>query len=238
MQDGAVEKQNASLLKYRFGTIAEMQNHLHVVGLRTLFFFRSQRAELTGGSPVVVEFAIANSDQGSTLRGSVLARVDAPEGGGVWIEFPDARLAKRLDQGAAALSRRHSRRLGCDYLVEVKHGRRPFMGRMVDVSLTGVRVVGAVGLRTGATVEVRIMGAEPPLPSALGTSEVVRSDATGGDVGLRFIRNDTVARISSGKLFQAVQEAWTKALELSHPPLCCQDGLVLEPPLPHMKART
>ena len=235
-----MEKQDASLLKYRFGTIAEMQTHLHVVGLRTLFFYRSQRAELTGGSPVLVEFAIADSDQGSTLRGSVLARVDAPEGGGqpgVWIEFPDARLAKRLDQGAEALSRRHSRRLGCDYLVEVKHGRRPFMGRMVDVSLTGVRVVAAVGLRTGATVEVRILGAEPPLPTMLGTSEVVRSDATGGDVGLRFVRKDTVARIASGKLFQAAQQAWVNAPELAHPPLCCQNGQVLEPPLPHMKAR-
>src|SRR5260370_10383547 len=148
-----------------------MQNHLHVVGLRTLFFYRSQRAELTGGSPMVVEFAIANSEQGSTLRGSVLAHVEAPEGGGqlgVWIEFPDARLAKRLDQGVAALSRRHSRRLGCDYLVEVRHGRRPFMGRMVDVSLTGMRVVGAGGPRTGATVEGRILAAEPPLPPIAG----------------------------------------------------------------------
>lgn len=235
-----MEKQNASLLKYHFGTIAEMQNHLHVVEGRTLFFYRSQRAELTGGAPVVVDFTIGNSEQGSTLRGAVLARVDAPEGEGqpgVWIEFPDARLAKRLDRGAEALSHRRSRRLGCDYLVEVRHGRVPSTGNMVDVSLTGVRVVGAVGLRKGARVEVRILGAEPPLPSMLGTFEVIRADATGGDIGLRFIRNDTVARIASGKLFQAVQQQWMKATALAHPSLCCQGGQVLDPPLPHMKTR-
>ena len=55
--------------------------------------------------------------------------------------------------------------------------------------------------------------------------------------GTKLVRSDPTARIASGKLFLAVQEAWNKAPELMHPALCCKGGHVLEPPLPHMKHR-
>jgi hypothetical protein len=233
-----VDSKVATLLKYRFGNVEHMQNHLHVVDGRTLFFFRDPRTALTGASRVVLEFAFGNSEQVSTLRGAVLSRVDG-EGGqiGAWIEFPDAKLARKIDQGQAAIAGRHQRRLGCDLMVEVRYGRMPYLGRIVDVSLGGARVVGAAGVSQGNEVEMRVMGAEPPMPGILGRALAVRADP-GGDLGIRFVRSDVIARVASSKLYTAVQQAWIKAAEVQHPPQCCVGGHLLEPPLPHMKTRT
>ena len=118
--------------------------------------------------------------------------------------------------------------------MELKAGRIPHPGRMMDVSLGGARIVGPIGLRPGAEVEVRILGAQPPMPGVMGRAEVVRSEA-GGDVGVRFTRSDVVARVASSKLYAAVQLAWAGAAEVAHSPLCCKAGYVLEPPLPHVK---
>ena len=54
--------------------------------------------------------------------------------------------------------------MGCDLLVEVRQARMPFLGRMVDVSLGGARIVGAVGLRPHHEVEIRLMGSEEGFP--------------------------------------------------------------------------
>jgi hypothetical protein len=113
-----VETKAATLIKYRFGLFEHMRNHLHVLEGRTLFFYRDPRNSLAGGDRVVVEFSFGSSEQVSTLRGAVLARIDR-EGGqpGAWIEFPDAKLARRIDAGAEAISARRQRRLGCDMMV-------------------------------------------------------------------------------------------------------------------------
>jgi hypothetical protein len=225
------------LLKYRFGLFEHMQNHLHVVEGRTLFFYRDQRNPVVAGARVVVEFSFGSSEQVSTLRGAVLGRIEGDGGqAGAWIEFPDARLARKIDAGASSLSARRQRRLVCDMMVEVKFGRRPFLGRLVDVSLGGARIVGPPGLHVGEEIDLRIMGAKPPIPSTLGRALVVRTEPS-GDVGVRFVRTNAVARIASGKLYAAVEQAWAKTSEEAHSPLCCVGGHVLEPPLPHMKNR-
>jgi hypothetical protein len=229
-----VDNRAAMLLKYRFGDLSQMNNHLHVVDGRTLLFFRGNKPQLSGGQRVVVELSLVNSEQVTTLRGSVLA-LEGDNSSGVWIEFPDAKLAKRLGQGgASAITARHQRRMGCDLMVELKYGTIPLLGRMVDVSLAGARIVGPSGLSRNADVELRIMGALPPLPSVLGRAQVARSES-GGEIGVRFLRTDPTARIASGKLLQAVQQQWLKAPELTHSPLCCQNGTVLEPPLPRLR---
>jgi hypothetical protein len=232
-----VENSEVTLLKYRFGLFEHMQNHLHVVDGRTLFFYRDQRNPVVAGARVVVEFSFGSSEQVSTLRGSVLGRIDGDDGqDGAWIEFPDVKLARKLDAGASSLSARRQRRLLCDMMVEVKFGRRPLLGRLVDVSLGGARIVGPAGLHVGDEIELRIMGAKPPIPSTLGRALVVRID-TGGDVGVRFVRTDAVARIASSKLYAAVEQAWAKTSEEAHSPLCCLGGHLLEPPLPEVKNR-
>jgi hypothetical protein len=235
-----METPQTTLLRYRFGDMEQMANHLHVIEGRTIFFYRQEKTTLEGGTRVVVEFSLSSSEQVTTLRGSVLSRAGGGEGGqvGLWIEFPDARLAKKLDQGASALNQRKHQRLGCDLLVEVRQGRNPYLGRMVDLSIGGARIVGAMGLVVNSEVEIRLMAPAPGMPGELGRAVVMRADPKSGDSGVRFLREDRIARVASSKLFQAVQEAWAKAPEAGHPPLCCQGGHVLEPPLPHMKTRT
>lgn len=232
-----MDSKAATLIKFHFDGFDQMQNHLHVVDGRTMFFFRDKRLPLAGGSRVVVEFSHGISEQVSTLRGTVVSRVETDGQIGVWLEFPDAKLAKKIDQGAAALAGRHQRRLGCDMLVEVKIEGLPLLCRMVDVSLGGVRVVAPGRLQSGADVEMRIMGAEPPVPGVLGRGRVTRSDP-GGDLGITFVRTDVIARVASSKLYTAIQQAWEKAPQVQHAPQCCQGGHVLEPPMPHMKNRT
>lgn len=232
-----MEPRTAALLRYRFGDLAQMHNHLHVVDGRTLFFWRDDKAALQGTSRVVVEFSFNNSEQVSTLRGAVLSRIEGGDRGnlGLWLEFPDSRLARKADLGLAAIAGRKQRRLGCDLLVEIKVGDAVVMGRMIDVSLGGACIGGTFGLRNGVETVLRLLAPDKEFPSLLGRAEVVRSER---DVAVRFVRTDPVARVASSKLFQSVQQAWQKALELSHPPVCCSGGgQVLEPRLPHMKTR-
>jgi len=240
-----VEKQPAVLLKARFGDLSQLQNHLRVVDGRTVFFFREATSRLKGGERVVVEFSVSSSEQMSTLRGAVLGRVEAGEGTqtGAWIEFPDAKLAKRLEHGTTKLARQHQR-VSCDLLVEVNPGRRPFLARMMDVSMGGARLlgatasrVGAVPLRAGATVALKLVGAEPPFPSDLGRADVVRIDPSSGEMAVRWLRSDAEVRLSSTKLIDAARRSWTQAQEMIHAPPCCRNGHVLDPPMPSLKRR-
>jgi len=235
----------ATLLKVRFGEVPQLHKHLHVVEGRTVFFFREPAARLIGGERVIVEFSLASSEQVSTLRGSVLGRVNG-EGGqiGAWIEFPDAKLARRLERGAAALGMRQHQRVTCDLLIEVKQGRHAFLARMMDVSMGGARIlgataprVGAMPLRQGATIELRIMGPVEPFPSDLGRAEVARTDAHTGELAVRWVRSDPVVRAASMKLIDAARSAWGQAQQMVHAPECCQNRGVLDPPTPLLKRR-
>ena len=56
-----MEKQPATLLRVRFGDLSQLQNHLHVVDGRTVFFFREVAPRLQGADRVVLEFSVATS---------------------------------------------------------------------------------------------------------------------------------------------------------------------------------
>jgi len=240
-----VEKQTGSLLKARFGGLSQLQNHLHVVDGRTVFFFREPTPRLQGGERVLVELSLATSEQVSTLRGAVLGRVDAPESGhrGAWIEFPDAKLAKRLERGGQGIATRQHQRLACDLLVEVRQGRRPFLARMMDVSIGGARIlgatagVGALPLRPGAGMGLRLMGAGAPFPADLGRADAVRVDLNTGELAIRWVRSDPVVRAASMKLIDALRSSWRQAQEMVHAPPCCALGRATDPPMPTMRRR-
>jgi hypothetical protein len=183
---------------------------------------------------VLVEVAFSRTEQVSTLRGAVLARVEGNMSG-LWLEFADSRFVKKADLGIETMSQRKRKRLGCDLLVEVRHGQATTLGRLIDVSLTGGRVAGVNRLRPGMQLELRLMTPAAGLSAALGKAEVVRAET--GDAGLSFLRGDPTSRVAASKLFQHVQDSWSRAIEVTHPTMCCQGGAVLEPPLPHMKGR-
>jgi PilZ domain len=239
-------ERHATLLKARFPDLSHLQSHLHVVEGRTLFFFREEAPRLVGADRVVVEFSLANSEQVSTLRGSVLGRVDVAKGSqtGAWIEFPDTKLAKRLERGTSALATRQHQRIVCDLLVEVRQGSHSFLARLMDVSMGGARIlgataprIGAMPLRAGASVTLKLAGSAPPFPSDLGRADVVRTDKTTGELAVRWVRSDPLVRTSSLKLIDAVRRSWTRAEEMTHAPACCQNGRVLDPPTPALRGR-
>jgi PilZ domain len=241
-----VERQPAALLKVRFAALSQLQAHLHLVEGRTVFFFREPFPRLVGGDRAIVEFSVVSSEQVSTLRGTVLGRVDVSEGAqvGAWIEFPDTKLAKRLERGAAALATRQHQRVICDVLVEVRQGAHSFVARMMDVSLGGARIlgataprVGAMPLRSGSTLTMKIVGAVAPFPADLGRADVVRADSSTGELAVRWVRSDPVVRVASLKLIDAVRRSWTQAQEMTHAPPCCGNGQVLDPPMPALRGR-
>lgn len=223
-----------TLLRYRFGDVRQMKDHLHVIEGRTVFFWRDAKTPLQGGQRIAIEFSFAGNEQVSIARGAVLARVEGGESG-VWLEFPDSRLAKRLDQGGAEpLGARKQKRLACDLVVEVRSARRkPYIGRLIDVSMGGGRVTGANQLRQGLPAALRLLSPAPGWPADLLRVQVARGDS--GELGVRFLREDPASRVASSKIFQLVQGSWARAPELVHPPLCCRGGHILEPPLPHVR---
>ena len=115
---------------------------------------------------------------------------------------------------------------------------------MMDVSLGGARILGATAprigtmpLRAGATVTMKIVGAVAPFPDELGRADVVRTDNNTGELAVRWVRSDPVARVASLKLFEAVRRSWTQAQEMIHTPPCCGNGQVLDPPMPALRGR-
>ncbi len=219
----------AQLLKFRFDHPAQLKQHLHLVDGRTLFFVRAAPNNLVGSARVVLEISFVSSEQVTILRGSVLSRVEGAQQG-VWLEFPDGKLARRMADPSVMVPRKQ-RRVGCDAMVEVRAGMGGVMARMIDVSMSGARLAGALRLASGKELQLRVMGAPADWPSDLGRAEMAREEV--GDCGVRFLRADAESRKAVAKLVQVAQQAWARAPELTHPPSCCKGGVVLEPPLPH-----
>jgi hypothetical protein len=126
----------------------------------------------------------------------------------------------------------------------VRQGRHAFLARMMDVSMGGARIlgataprIGAMPLRAGAAVELRVMSAVAPFPSDLGRADVARTDAQTGELAVRWVRSDPVVRAASLKLIDAARFAWGQAQQMVHAPACCQSGGLLDPPTPLLKRR-
>lgn len=222
------------LLRYRFDHQVQLQNHLHVVDTRGLFFYRDPKLKLPPGSRVVIELAIGENDQHCILRGHVLGQHEE-RAEGVWTEFGDARLARRSAEGPIA-DRRH-RRLPVDLLVELRGRTKPQVCRMLDLSLSGARFGGlAEGVTANLDVELRLLTAAPGVPDpAICVGTVVRVGPS--EAAIRFARNHAGTRQIVANLLATVEKAWAGIREVTHPTMCCGPNGVLDPPLPHLARR-
>jgi hypothetical protein len=215
------------LLRYRFDSLEQLKRHLNVLtGGRTLFFYPSRTVQGEGGDRVLLE--VSEGEQQMLLRGTVLSRVE----GGLWLDFPDGRLARWLT--TRSLTGRHQRRLPADLMVDVRGNARR-LGRLLDISLGGGKLVGVPGLTAGTVAELKLVTQLTDVPSDLGRAQVVRVIA--GEAAIKFVRSDPATRLAVTKLFEAVRARWANAPEAVHRGDCCVRGEVLAPTMPRVIAR-
>src|SRR5215813_14815100 len=221
---------SAVLLRYRFRSLSQLRNHLYPAEGRTLFFFRD--IDLAFGQRVSLDIGFDESEHHILLQGGVLSANRGRTTPGVWLEFVDTGLIRaRLDGNE---SQRRQLRLGCEAMIQVDQNHSLAIGRMVDVSLGGARIVSIGDLRQDDAVRLRVLMPDPAWPQEIGFAQVVRADL--GGVAVRFLRNDARTRAACTKLFNAVQDRWSVAAEGVHPNICCQNGMNLDPPPPALRA--
>ena len=220
------------LLRYRFRNLDQLSRHLHSGDGHTLFFYRAPRVALSFGDRVFMEIALEDSEQSVLLRGSVLSAVYQPTPG-VWLQFAETGLSRSSTGGS--LQGRRQRRLSCEAMVEISQNKTRAIGRMVDVSMSGARIVDAFAeLIPGVAVQLRVLNADPSWPGEIGLAQLVRCER--GNVAIRFLRADPATRVAAMRLFGAVQEQWAHASEASHPAICCVEGVQLDPTPPRLDA--
>ena len=220
---------SAVLLRYRFRSLSQLRNHLHPAEGRALFFFRD--VELGFGQRVSLDIRFDESEHHILLHGSALSalRGHIP---GTWLEFVDTGLIRaRLDCNSTP---RRQLRLGCEAMIQVDQDRSLAIGRMVDVSLGGARIVSIGDLKQDVAVRLRVLMPDPTWPQEIGFAQVVRADL--GGVAVKFLRTDARTRAACMKLFNAVQDRWSVAAEGVHANVCCRDGMNLDPPPPALRA--
>jgi hypothetical protein len=224
-----------TLLRYRFDTQDQLLNHLHVVDDQAVMFFRDEWVAFPKGHRVYLEAVVLATSQQIVLRGQVLG--DQGRTDGAWLLFPDARLCRRM-AAAPLTSRRHSR-LPTDLVAQFKgrSGGASQLCRLADVSFSGARVSGLfTAVDAGEVLDLRFPQPPPGIPSlATLRAEVLRTSAS--EATVLFLRDHAGTRMLADKLLASIQQSWLQARELTHPPVCCHSGGVLEPPLPRLRPR-
>jgi hypothetical protein len=219
------------MIRYAFDSFSQLGKHLHLVDNASLMFlFDAKRAGATSGK-VLVELEVRESAMKTVVRGEVVARA---EGGiaGTWVQFNDARLAKRLQKPDAFAARRE-RRVSTEQIVQLRASSGvQLVAQMLDISAGGVRLRGATGVLRGMTYTLRLLGARPAF-AELGRARAVRCE--GQEAALQFTErgNEAVQRY-----LQVLQDEWARAPRLEHPKECCARMGRLEPALPKLRKQT
>ena len=226
-----MEAKKAILLRHRFDDVEQLRRHLHVVDGGTLLFYRDPKIAVPSGAPVLLEVAFESSEQTRALRATVLARA---EGQGVWLAVPNTRFARDVHE--RGLSPRKGRRLGTDEMVRLKRaGGAEHMVRLLDLSIGGARIGGGLPPQLARGNVIALTVAPPEAGRA---PEITRGRIAwveDGEAGVMFDRDMESSRVAAGRLFRSLEQPWAHAREIRHLPTCCQNGEVLDPPVPRIR---
>jgi hypothetical protein len=222
--------QQERLLRYRFDSVAQARKHLHPIESRQLLFFPDRFLQVQSSQPIQLELWFTGSEQTITVRG----RVHSVEKGqlcGAWLDLFSLRVLDGMHV-ATESPRRHARRLSTDMMIVVERpGQPPSMGRLVDVSASGARIVGATGRWSPGDELVisEIHGA--PLRGHISRSGY-------GEIAVEFSREDAMTRRTAVKMMTSALQRWADARETHHPAACaCMNGGELYEPIAPRSAR-
>jgi hypothetical protein len=213
------------LMRYRFDTVGQARQHVHVREGRQLLFFHSASHDVRDGQPILLEVSFTTSEQTLIVRGEVHS-LETGTLRGAWLELYGIRLLEGM-QIACGFPRRTHRRLPADILVRAEQADRPAsMARLADVSAGGARIVSAGGKwLEGEEILSTEMSGGTPL-----RGKVIRT--RGGEVAIHFQRSDATTRRNAVRLFEEAMQRWSEARDTRHPAACgCSRGGALHEPL-------
>jgi hypothetical protein len=215
------------LMRYRFDTVGQARQHVHVREGRQLLFFPAPSLGIRDGEPVLLEVSFTTSEQTLIVRGEVHS-LETGNLRGAWLELYGIRLFEGM-QIACGFPRRAHRRLPSDTLVRAEQPGRPApasMARLADVSAGGARIVSAgEGWSVGGAILITEMSGGPSL-----RGKVIR--ARGGEVAIHFQHSDATTRRNAIRLFEEAVQRWNAAGDTRHPAACgCSRGGALYEPL-------
>ncbi len=223
-----------ALVRYRFGTTANIPLHFRENNGRSLFFYPAALPH-RDGQWIFVEFVVAGSDVPCLARGRVRTQHNARFTGS-WLEFPTPDLP--LIMRNLAQTRRAHARLPIDVTASVRcaDGGK-LVCRIADVSADGLRLAGLpFFLNVGEDLSIEMVGM-PRAHSDLGKGRVVWVRVQ--EAGIHFLgrgsRNPSLV-----KLVEQAVAVRSTAIEFVHPDSCsCRgDQRPPEPPLPGLVERS
>jgi hypothetical protein len=218
------------MLRYVFDTALQFRGHLHPAADAGWLFYPHPAIERKCGEVLPLEVELREPHQQLMLRGTIHSRVAAPHAG-LWIQFSDLRLARKLEANLDGLAQRKHDRVISDLVIEVREpDASARIARLLDISIGGARLGAAAGLKTGMSVEIHLLSRMPDVPSALGRATVVR--ALGGEIGIRFPA-EMGERVQ--KLVDANRRAWKAVVTVTHARACCGPAGILDPPVPRSR---
>src|SRR3989442_2653820 len=217
-----------ALVRYRFGSPANIPLHFRENNGRSLFFYPAALPH-RDGQWIFVEFVVAGSDVPCLARGRVRTQHNARFTGS-WLEFPTPDLP--LIMRNLAPTRRAHERLPIDVTASVRcaDGGK-LVCRIADVSADGLRLAGLpFFLNVGEDLSIEMVGM-PRAHSDLGKGRVVWVRAQ--EAGIHFERRDS-RNPSLTRLVEQAAALRSTAIEFVHPDACscrnCERPFEPQPP--------
>jgi hypothetical protein len=219
-----------SLLRYRFGTEANIGLHFHEVEDRTFFFYP---VELTDRDRpwVFVEFQVGS--QVPCIARGRLHRDRAGRFVGSWIEFPAPELPQAVQR--LARTRRARERIPVDLIAMITWREKRFLCGVSDVSASGIRLSGLpCSLNVGDDLSVELVGM-PRGQVSVGKARVAWLRLR--NAGLDLQHKGAAAALAN--IVEQAAAANATALDHTHVDSCaCRHGArPAEPPLPIRRGR-
>jgi hypothetical protein len=219
------------LIRYRFDTLGQLAQHLHVMPDATLLFVPEPRIASARVRTVLVELSVRETRQQTVVRGEPVAQAhETPPG--AWLELSEHHLPRLARPPGPFMARRDQRVSGDQLLMLRGQFGEQVVAQLLDVGAGGLRVRAPRELMAGDIYLVRLLDV-PPSRADLGPAQVVR--AKGGEAGLRFVAPGTVQVM---RYIGSLREAWLRAPDLRHQPRCCADGGPRAPSLPQLRRKS